>query len=113
EGKQSTRRGIIERRPRLARLERLGELDRLAALGTVTFYKLRPKSLGLLAQARLDLLGEPDTPFSVSLRNLIERAGVIRQPFVELRLVTVQHIDDLVEHRPDIDCDLGIERARL
>src|SRR5437868_3013163 len=88
ERKQPAAGVVIERGAVFARLERFGVLG--------TRRKQNAKAFRLPPQPGAHLRAEPGTALGVAARHLLSGTGVIREPFVELRHVTVHHTDDLV-----------------
>ena len=68
--------------------------------------------VGERPDARAQALGQPRDPGRILLRHLIKVSGVIRKPFIKLRLVAMEHGHDTIEFVIDVDDDVRLETGR-
>jgi len=64
-------------------------------------------------QSRLHLCGKPIASLGFAWRHPVKDSFVKRQPFIELRLVTMEHFHDRLDDGPDVDNNIGVERQRF
>jgi RTX calcium-binding nonapeptide repeat (4 copies) len=113
EGEESGPRFGIKRGAVFGDFESLDIFHSAAAFGTVRPHKQIPVTVRHGTDASADAFPQPAATLRLSDRYLVGIARVIGQPFVKLRLMTVQHCYQPIELRADIHDHMRLKGARL